>query len=268
MRHPNRRPQRGRLERTGSRIALSVAFVASALALSACASSRAPIPAALPTHSVITVVGAPTDVDQFVGVVDARRQLPTFARILEPIDPAPVFIVGSGAMIHQYLPSDRRLESEAFPGDLFLAPGVQYVDLEDLEAFPQWIDLGVTVPEWAVTHDTILAHVLAETSHGASTRADFSVSHLVGIDAENELRRTQGQEGTILFRQITMDGSRSGQPVLETGILSDDGGIWVERVHSDQDGDIRSIEYFEGGLLISTRWIEPNPQGLTQHRNP
>lgn len=230
------------------------------LGLSACATT-APPPE---THSMITVVGAPRDVDTFVSVVDARRQLPIFSRILEPVDPAPVFIVGSGAMIHQYLPADRRLESEAFPGDLFLAPGVQYVDLEDLDAFPKWIDLGVTVPEWAVTHDTVLAHVLAEASHGAATHADFSVSHQVGIEAENELRAAKGQEGRILFRQITMEGSESGQPVLETGILSDEGGIWIERVHSDEGGSIRSIEYFEGGLVVATRRIAGDPLAFTQ----
>jgi hypothetical protein len=217
-------------------------------------------------HSMITVVGAPRDVDAFVRVVDARRQLPTFARILEPRDPAPVFIVGSGAMVHQYLPADRRLESEAFPGDLFLAPGVQYVDLEDLDAFPQWIDLGLSVPEWAVTHDTVLAHVLAEAAHGAATHAEFCVSHRIGIDAENELRAAQGQEGRILFRQVTMEASQSGHPVLETGILNDDGGIWIERVHSDRAGCIRSIEYFEGGLLVATRRIEEGPVALTERR--
>lgn len=226
-------------------------------AIVGCAGSR---PA--DTRAMITVIGDPTAVDSFVRLVDARRGLPTFDRILAAGENAPVFIVGTGALVHQYLPRDRRLESEAFPGDLFLAPGVQYIDLQDLEAFPKWIELGVTVPDWAVTHDTILAHILAEGAHGAATHAEFAVSHAVGIETENELRAAQGQEGTILFRQITMDGSRSGQPVLETAILNDAGGIWVERVHSSPEGTILSIEYFEAGLLVTTKIVGAAPPAL------
>lgn len=228
------------------------------LGLSGCATTRP----STATHAMITVIGDPGDVDAFVRLVDARRGLPTFDRILASGEQAPVFIVGTGAMVHQYLPRDRRLESEAFPGDLFLAPGVQYIDLQDLDAFPKWMEVGVTVPGWAVTHDTILAHILAEGAHGAATHAEFAASHHVGIEAENELRTAQGQEGRILYRQMSMDGSRSGQPILETGILNDTGGIWVERVHSAENGEIRSIEYYEAGLLVATRTIDTPPASL------
>lgn len=245
-----------RIERTRLAGGFGGAFVALAGAAMLGGCAAAP-PSGAPTHSVITVVGSQVDVDAFVTLVDARRHLPTFAEILAAHEPAPVFVVGYGALVHQYLPEDRRLESEAFPGDLFLSPGVQYVDLADLAAFPLESELGSTVPRWAVSHDQVLIHVLAETAHSASRRTGYAAAHEAGISAENRLRVALGQEGRILYRHTTMDGSRTGHPILETAILNESGGIWVERVHSDRDGEIRSIEYFEAGLLVATRWIGP-----------
>jgi hypothetical protein len=154
---------------------------------------------------------------------------------------------------------DVRLGWSALGVDYASAPGVSYVDLDDLGRFPvmrageaggfEFEEEGV--PEWATPRGAILMHILAESWHGAKHRSEYAVAHEHALEAERGLREWAGRPGRLLNH--AWEPSGNGHHRLYTFVRLPDGTICQEIGHPDERGVLTRFEYKRDGELVLER---------------
>ena len=161
-------------------------------------------------------------------------------------DDGAIVSVDSGQQVHvlDTLVQDIHFPANAGPADIaWRAVAVNLSDIAAMGAEPQWMTLGLTLPN-------VGERWIREFSEGLFDIADSYGVQLIGGDTTR---------GPVVVVTVAMTGTLPGEPLLRSGARAGD-AIYVTGNLGDAAGGLASYEAGESSPDLLRRFLRPTPR--------